>query len=353
MSETSAELTTSWQSPSNIALVKYWGKKGDQLPANPSISFTLDQAVSNTSVSAKKESAQRGVSLEFRFENARNIAFEDKLKVFLEKAKEYFTWLGQYHLTIHSSNTFPHSSGIASSASAYSALALCLCDLHEKITGKPLDDFYRQASYWARLGSGSACRSVYGGYNLWGETADWSKSSDEFAVRIPDDEIHSVFHDFSDTILIIEQGKKAVSSTQGHRFLKEHPFAEDRYRLGFEHTGKLLQILKSGEMADFIQIVEREALMLHALMMSSPTPFLLMKPNTLAVLQKIWDYRMQTGHNVMFTLDAGANVHLLSPASETIQSLAFVQNELVGYCENGQYFCNKIGQGPVKTQILT
>lgn len=106
-------------------------------------------------------------------------------------------------------------------------------------------------------------------------------------------------------------------------------------------------------MADFIQIVEREALMLHALMMSSPTPFLLMKPNTLAVLQKIWDYRMQTGHNVMFTLDAGANVHLLSPASETIQSLAFVQNELVGYCENGQYFCNKIGQGPVKTQILT
>lgn len=352
MSETSAELKASWQSPSNIALVKYWGKKGDQLPANPSISFTLDEAVTRTSVKLGAAKSNKGISLDFRFEGQRQEDFGKKLEIYLEKAATNFPWLHEYHLEIESSNTFPHSSGIASSASAYSALALCLCDLHEAITGRPLEDFYQHASYWARIGSGSACRSVYGGYNLWGKTADWSKSSDEFAVRIPDSEIHSVFQDFSDTILIIEQGKKAVSSSQGHGLLKSHPFAEGRYRLGFEHTGRLLQVLKQGEMADFIQIVEAEALMLHALMMTSPTPFILMKPNTLKVLQKIWDYRIQTGHNVMFTLDAGANVHLLSPASESIQTLAFVQNELVGYCENGQYFCNQIGAGPIKTQTL-
>jgi diphosphomevalonate decarboxylase len=336
-----------WQSPSNIALVKYWGKRGEQLPANPSISFTLDQALTETSIRAEWKENQNGISIDFYFEQEKNEAFAVKLEGFLEKAARQFPFLHHYHLIIHSSNTFPHSSGIASSASAYSALALCLCSLHEELTGVKLADFYQTASYWARIGSGSACRSVYGGYNVWGKTASLSLSSDEYAINI-DDRIHADFKEFSDTVLIIEKGKKAVSSTLGHALLKEHPFAETRYKMGYENTERLLNILAAGELQEFIQMVESEALMLHALMMTSASPFILMKPNTLAVIEKIWDFRRQTGTGLLFTLDAGANVHLLYPTSKHAQAQEFVKNELLGYCQNDLYFCNAIGKGPVK-----
>ncbi len=346
MEITAKRLKVSWQSPSNIALVKYWGKKGLQMPANPSISFTLDNALTTTHIEAVRTD-HNIISLDFYFENEINLSFSLKIKAWLEKAANNFEWLKNYHLVIHSSNTFPHSSGIASSASAFSALALCLCSLHEEISGTTMPDFYKTVSEWARIGSGSACRSVYGGYNLWGKTPFLSNSSDEFAVNI-DSQIHPIYNSLQDTILIIEKGKKSVSSTQGHALLKEHPFAEMRYKIASENTGKLLSILSSGDINSFIQVVEYEALMLHSLMMTSPTPFILMKPNTLAVLEKIWDFRNQTGLHLLFTLDAGANVHLINTAEHNEQVQNFVKNELVGYCQNGLYFRNAIGKGPVK-----
>lgn len=345
MNQVNTSLETIWRSPSNIALVKYWGKKGEQLPANPSISFTLDQAVSETRMNASLHSEEPGIKIDFTFENQTNPAFSDKIITYLQKASREFTWLNNYHLQISSVNTFPHSSGIASSASAFSALALCLCTLHEKITREKIADFYQKASFWSRIGSGSACRSVYGGYNLWGATDRVKESSDEYAVNI-DNQIHSAFKNFSDTILIIEKGKKAVSSTGGHALLKNHPFASKRYRIANENIGYLMDIMQAGDLDAFIDLVESEALMLHALMMSSPTPFILMKPNTLAVIEKIIDFRNQTGLHLLFTLDAGANVHLLNPEQENTQVQQFVQNELIGYCQNQSYFCNAVGKGP-------
>lgn len=338
----------SWRSPSNIALVKYWGKKGNQLPANPSISFTLDKALTETKVDAVFSGTQKGISMELYFEGSRNEAFETKMKAYLEKAKLAFPWLENYHLKIESSNTFPHSSGIASSASAFSALALNICSLHEKITGTELENLRETASYWSRIGSGSACRSVYGGCNLWGQTPALIGSSDEYAVNI-DDIVHPIFKEFKDTILIVEKGKKAVSSTKGHALLTTHPFAELRYEKAYSNTVRLLEILESGDLDDFIHLVESEALMLHSLMMTSPEPFILMKPNTLAIIEKIWDFRNQTGLHLLFTLDAGANVHLLNPVDENERIQEFVRNELVGYCENGSYLCNAVGNGPERT----
>ncbi len=334
-----------WRSPSNIALVKYWGKRGVQLPANPSISFTLDQAVSETTIKAVKRNEGSGISLKFNFDGKHNPEFEIRIAGFLEKASHEFTWLKSFHLDIDSVNTFPHSSGIASSASAYSALSLCLCTLDAEINGKESDDFYRRASYWSRMGSGSACRSVYGGYNLWGKTDFVQESSDEYAVNI-DHLVDPVFRTFKDTILIIEAGRKSVSSTAGHALLNEHPFANARYKTANDNTGRLLDILKGGDLKDFAALVEAEALMLHALMMSSPQPFILMKPDTLSVIEKIIDFRNQSGTNLLFTLDAGANVHLLNPEQENKQVQEFVKNELIGFCQNQSYFCNAVGKGP-------
>ncbi|MES2616993.1 MAG: diphosphomevalonate decarboxylase [Bacteroidota bacterium] len=340
-------ITAGWQSPSNIALVKYWGKKGEQLPENPSISFSLNQATTTTTITAEHRPDQKDISLDFFFENLPNEAFSVKIRSYIARVCKDYNWLNNHHLVIRSSNTFPHSSGIASSASAFSALALCLVDLNQQITSSE-EDFLRQASIYARLGSGSACRSVYGGYNVWGSTSLLIDSSDEYAINI-DHRIHPSFQNLNDTILIVEKGSKQVSSTKGHALLKEHPFASTRYSVANSNTEKLLDILQKGDIKGLMEVVEGEALMLHALMMSSPTPFILMKPNSLAIIEKIIDFRNQTDLHLFFTLDAGANVHLLSTAEHNAQVQDFVQNELVGYCQNGLYFCNAIGKGPIKT----
>ncbi len=336
-----------WQSPSNIALVKYWGKKAQQIPCNPSISFTLNQAISDTSIEAEWNANQSGLSFEFYFENQKNDKFEEKLLPFLQQISKELKWMNNFHLKINSKNTFPHSSGIASSASAYSALALNLLTLDQEIGETPVSNFLEKASFWARIGSGSACRSVYGGYNLWGKTASFENSNDEFAINI-DTIIHNNFKNINDTILIVEKGQKSVSSTTGHALLNQHPFAEKRYETAFKNTELLIEILKKGEIMDFINLVESEALMLHALMMSSPSAFILMKPNTLKIIELIQQHRKEQHVPIGFTLDAGANVHFLNldVNNQTIKS--FVETELKPYCQNGLFFENQIGKGPIQ-----
>ena len=104
-------------------------------------------------------------------------------------------------------------------------------------------------------------------------------------------------------------------------------------------------VLANGELDRFIALVELEALTLHAMMMSSSPYFMLMKPNTLAIMECIWQYRRETQVPLCFTLDAGANVHVLYPNEYKEKVLQFIKNELVAYCENGQYICDQVGTG--------
>ena len=116
-----------WRSPSNIALIKYWGKYGNQLPRNASISFTLDAAHTETTLEyGPKMTEKKGISVDFLFNGISNKSFAERIEKFLHQLLPIFPFLSQIELTIFSSNSFPHSAGIASSASAMSALALCL-----------------------------------------------------------------------------------------------------------------------------------------------------------------------------------------------------------------------------------
>jgi len=157
-----------WRSPSNIALIKYWGKTAGQIPSNPSISFSLQAAYTETLIEFSGGHQDTGVSLDFRFEGKENPKFQKRIAAFIDSVTGYFPSLNGLHLHIESSNSFPHSSGIASSASAMSALALCLVSLEKKLNGKLefMNDFHQKASYIARLGSGSASRSIYAGSPL-------------------------------------------------------------------------------------------------------------------------------------------------------------------------------------------
>lgn len=338
-----------WQSPSNIALVKYWGKRDNQIPANPSVSFTLKNCKTITTLQfQKKETRGEDFDFELFFEEKKKDDFKPKIQKFFERIEKYCPFLKDYKLIIKTENTFPHSSGIASSASGMSALALCVMSLEKELNFEMTQEFFlKKASFLARLGSGSACRSIEGELIEWGNHQNIAGSNDLFGIKYPY-KVHDVFKTYQDTILLVDKGQKQVSSSVGHNLMHGHPFAEARFQQAHANLEKLQAVFETGNLSDFIKIVESEALTLHAMMMSSEPYFILMKPNTLEIINKIWEYRESTGVPVCFTLDAGANVHVLYPEEKKEIVLEFIKNELVAYCEKGQYICDAVGKGAEK-----
>ncbi|ESU21684.1 mevalonate diphosphate decarboxylase [Flavobacterium cauense R2A-7] len=336
-----------WSAPSNIALVKYWGKKDHQIPANPSISFTLNNCKTITKLTFEKKINDGKFSFDLLFEGQPKEDFKPKIQKFFERIFEYCPFLKDFHFTIDTQNTFPHSSGIASSASGMAALAINIMSLEKVLNPTISEDYFNQkASFLARLGSGSACRSIKGNIVVWGNHAEISGSSDLFGVEFPSS-VHENFKNYQDTILLVDKGEKQVSSTVGHDLMFGHPFAEQRFSQAHHNLSAIKNVLENGDVEHFIKIVESEALTLHAMMMTSMPYFILMKPNTLEIINKIWKFRNNTQTSVCFTLDAGANVHVLYPESTKEKVLQFIKNELVGYCQNGQYICDEIGNGAV------
>lgn len=344
--------SVTWSSPSNIALVKYWGKKDNQIPENPSISFTLDHCKTITTLSYSEKESNDAFSFDVLLDGDQKDSFKPKIETFFKRIESYVPFLKDYHFKIETSNTFPHSSGIASSASGMSALALCLVSIELELAGVTLSaverSFYnKKASFLARLGSGSACRSIEGDLIVWGTHKDIDGSSDLFGVKYPY-EVHENFKNYQDTILLVDKGEKQVSSTVGHNLMHNHPYAERRFEQAHENMSKLIDVFKNGDVDAFINIVESEALTLHTMMMTSMPYFILMKPNTLEIINKIWDFRTKTDSKVCFTLDAGANVHVLYPENEKDSVLEFIKTELVAYCQNEHYICDQIGFGAIQ-----
>lgn len=335
--------SVAFSAPSNIALVKYWGKYPVQLPANPSISFTLEHCKTETSLEIERTTSElKDFSVEVFVDGKANVGFKPKIIKFFERIEPHFSFLKNYHFTIKTHNTFPHSSGIASSTSGFAALASCLVSIEHKLANENNFD-NSKASFIARLGSGSAARSISGPMMVWGKHKDVNRSNDETAVVFED--VHEVFKDYQDVILMVDKGQKQVSSTVGHDLMKNHPFAESRFKQAENHLSKLLTVLQNGDLERFIEITESEALSLHAMMMCSHPYFILMKPQTLSIIEKIWEFRNSTGIPLSFTLDAGANVHVLFPKTHKTKVLEFINTELIGFCQNEQYICDNIGLG--------
>ena len=182
---------------------------------------------------------------------------------------------------------------------------------------------------------------------LWGATPYYEGSSDEYAVSLEND-IHPVFKTYRDAILIVSGETKSVSSRAGHALMEGNPYAPARYTKANENIKDLLAALKTGDLDTFIHITESEALQLHALMMCSNPSYILMKPNTLNLINKIREFREESKIPLCFTLDAGPNVHLLYPESEAEQVEDLIKNELVNYCAEGRCIADRVGDGPKK-----
>lgn len=332
-----------WRSPSNIAIVKYWGKKNVQQGINPSLSFSLKNSFTETEISYSEKSSDDQISAKFYFDGKNNPEFEKRILKYFDNISDQLEVFKKYHLEINSKNTFPHSAGIASSASAMSSLALALLSI-EKDTK---ETNFQQASNLARLGSGSACRSVYGGFAIWGEIHGLKDSSDNYAIPFPY-KLHPIFKNLQDSILVVRSGKKSVSSSAGHRLMENHPMKDARIKQANEHCIELLDILQNGDFDRFTEICENEALTLHGLMMNSSPSFILMQSETLSIIQKIRAFRTQTGEKLCFTLDAGPNVHLIYPAKNKEIIRQFIKEELLVSCEGNQWIDDEMGSGPQK-----
>jgi len=317
--------------PSNIALIKYWGKYEGQIPANPSISFTLSNCKTETKMifrSGEKFSVKTFLA------GKEETKFSEKIEKYFRNIEKYLPWILQGSFVIETENTFPHSSGIASSASGFGAIAKCFMEMDREFSGKDFFDA-KKASFLARLGSGSACRSVYDGLVVWGDVNEVKGSSDLYAVKYPNEEIHPIFRDFNDYVLLIHEGQKSVSSTVGHGLMNTNPYAERRFQEARENFVPMKEILKSGDLQAFMKLVEHEALTLHAMMMMSDPAFILMQAGTLQVINKVWEFRKETNLPLFFTLDAGANVHLLFPSEKKAEITNFIETELLQYTQNG------------------
>ena len=142
-----------------------------------------------------------------------------------------------------------------------------------------------------------------------------------------------------------------MSSTVGHDLMHNHPFEAQRFEQANTHLTHLIPLLKSGNLNQFMQIVESEALSLHAMMLTSNPYFVLMKPNTLSVINAIWSYRNDTGTPVCFTLDAGANVHVLYPKAYSTEVRRFIEENLLKYCQNRRFINDEVGSGAKVIQI--
>lgn len=320
--------------PSNLALIKYWGKKGFQLPSNASLSLTLRESVTKMQVEFTYDANGPERHWEFLFQDEPNEKFAKKILGHLELMTVHLPFLAKTSLKINSSNTFPHSAGIASSASASGALALVAVALGNLLSGQKfaVDTNLALSSFLARLGSGSGSRSLFPYSSLWGDlggtfNADHGvESSDEFAVgthgQIP------FMQDLEDLILIVDKGEKSVSSRDGHGLMEKNPYAGIRYGRANQKLGTLFSALKECQTAeDFHAVgpmIESEALELHALMMTSSPPVILMREKTLAIIHELWNWRKELGAPAYFTLDAGPNIHLLYPKGQAASVQAFL-----------------------------
>lgn len=332
----------SFSSPSNIAIIKYWGKEpGDQIPMNPSLSMTLDKCRSFTKVDYE---VKKGIStsVEVIFEGKRSTEIEAKMQRWFTKISYFYSWLKYARLRIESYNNFPHSAGIASSASGMSALAMCLSAIDDHLRKNGAENLQLQSNI-SRLGSGSASRSVMGPWVIWGETEDYQGSSNDHAVLVSD--VHREFEKLNDTIIVVDKAPKAISSRDGHALMEGHPWRNGRIEQVKSNFKGLLKALNTGDWELFAKITENEALSLHALMLASEGGMMLWRGRTVEWMHYLREERQKSDIPLTFTLDAGANIHLLYPDKAKEKIAMILEKSPVSHIE---LIHDQTGQGPQK-----
>jgi diphosphomevalonate decarboxylase len=292
---------------SNIALIKYWGNRDDALriPANGSISLNLDGVYTHTKVMFDAALSEDHLTLAGRpaFEAARQ-----RVSAFLDLVRR-MSGVKSFARVV-SENNFPTGAGIASSASAFAALALA----SSRAAGLELDE--RELSRLARRGSGSACRSIPSGYVEW-QAGESDETSFAFSL------CPAEHWQLTDCIAIVSQTHKPIGSTQGHLLAHTSPLQAARLVDAPRRLDLCRRAILERDFEAFADIVEVDSTLMHAVMMTSSPPLFYWQPATLAILQAVQSWR-QNGIPACSTIDAGPNVHVLCPAAAATQVIALL-----------------------------
>lgn len=289
----------------NIAFIKYWGNRDPQitLPANGSISMNLAGLETRTKVSF--DSAFEGDTLTL---NGQPIEGEGLARVsrLLDRVRK----LAQFddYAQVISENNFPTGAGIASSASAFAALSLAA----SKAAGLDLDE--AELSRLARTGSGSACRSIPGGFVEWFPGHDHQTS---YAGSFAPPEHWAL----EDHVVVVSSQHKETGSLSGHALAHTSPLQQARLAYVEQRLETCRRAILDHDFSALAEVVELDSNLMHAVMMTSEPRLLYWQPETVLLMQSVEKWRRE-GLQVCYTIDAGPNVHLICPAAESPQLLA-------------------------------
>ena len=308
----------------NIAFIKYWGNRDDalRLPLNGSISMNLSGLESRTTVQFDEALEHDTFELNGEFQSSASL---QRVSQFLDYVRRLVG--STSYARVSSTNNFPTGAGIASSASAFAALALAA----SKAAGLDLDQ--KDLSRLARLGSGSACRSVPDGFVEWLPGEDDASS---YAVSIAPKE----HWDLVDAVAVVSQEHKPIGSTSGHKLAHTSPLNAQRVLDAPERLKNCRDALLERDFARFADVVELDSNYMHAVMRTSNPPLVYWEPATEVLLWQVWQWRKQ-GHAVCATVEAGPNVHVLALANErdwlqkALLELPGVKNVLIGEPADG------------------
>lgn len=283
---------------SNIAFIKYWGVADPRLnlPLNNSISMTLGDLYTTTTVEWDVAGRLIGDQITIDGETVQGAKAERVIR--------HLDWIRhlagdrRYRARVVSRNNFPMGSGIASSASAFAALTVAAC----AAIGLALDR--TQLSAVARRGSGSASRSLFGGY------VEWERGTDD-ATSVARQLYPAGHWPLRDIVAVVSTEEKRVSSQNGHVLALTSPFNAARIDAVYVMLQDVRNAIAQRDLEHLGPLIEQDALAMHAVMMTSRPSLLYWQPSTLEVLHAVRRWREEDGLPVYFTIDAGPNVHLL------------------------------------------
>ncbi len=279
--------------PSNIAFIKYWGKKDEllRLPENPSLSMNLSHLLTTTTVEFNPKYQNDKIIINGKkevVENNRAVKHLDRIRALAKM---------QLKAKVKTVNNFPSSTGLSSSASGLAALTLAA----SKAAG--LDLSKKDLSVLARQGSGSACRSIPDGFVEW---LDGDTSETSYGVSLfPAD-----WWKIADVVVIVSADKKDISSTEGQKLVSSSPFFPERLKNVKSKLERAKKLLKEKDFPAFGELIEAEALELHAVMITSRPPLIYWLPETLKIMKLAQKWRSE-GLPVYFTINTGQTVHLI------------------------------------------
>jgi len=316
--------------PSNIAFIKYWGRKDEALriPMNGSVSMNLSNLLTTTTVEFNKDFKEDIITInhellsysssevspkadESRSFSSRQDGYQMVTRqartISLKRVVEHLNRIRKLakinypsallRAKVVSENNFPTGTGLSSSASGFAALTLAA----SKAAGLSLSE--KELSILARQGSGSACRSIPDGFVEWLD-GDSNKTSYAVSLFPPN------YWDIVDVVAIVSKNKKELSTTEGQKLANSSPFFSVRLKRIKDKINLIKKYIKEKNFPALGELIEQEALELHAIMLTSTPPLIYWLPATISVMHAVQKWR-KDGLEVYFTVNTGQDIHLI------------------------------------------